>query len=100
MKSDEEIFRGDFERFCTVAAIETALSPNPKDFASDESNKNTLIVNDFAGSEYDNPMAWHRKYMKAGVRLTKDVLFDNVEMKYVTLAQYGYDQPEYIKWKL
>lgn len=96
MKPDE--LRGDFERFCTAAAVEMALSPQPKDHASDESSNNT--VNDFAGLEYDNPIAWHRKYKKTSVRLTKDVLFDNVEMKYITLAQYGSDRPEYIKWKL
>lgn len=98
MTSDKQSFRIDFERFCASAAVEMALSPQPKDYASGKSSENT--VNDFAGSEYENPVAWYRKYKKDNCRLTKDVLFDNVEMKYVTLAQYGCNQPEYIKWKL
>lgn len=49
---------------------------------------------------YENPVAWYEKFKINKNQLTKDVLFDNKDMRDITLAQYGSDKPEYIKWKL
>lgn len=50
---------------------------------------------------YENPVAWHRKHNIRNDLLPKDVLFDNIDMRNITLAQYGEDDmPEYVKWKL
>lgn len=50
---------------------------------------------------YENPIAWHKKHNIRNDLLPKDVLFDNKDMRNITLAQYGDDDmPEYIKWKL
>lgn len=49
---------------------------------------------------YENPVAWHAKFKIDKNQLTQDVLFDNIDMKNTTLAQYGSDKPEHIKWKL
>ncbi|XP_050435571.1 uncharacterized protein LOC126842576 [Adelges cooleyi] len=49
---------------------------------------------------YENPVSWHRKHHVPREQLSKDVLFDNLDMKSMTLAQYYGRIPEYIKWKL
>jgi len=68
-------------------------------FANKLRLNNSAPENDFV-TGYENPVAWHRKFDVPRDQLTKDVLFDNVDMKYTTLAQYQSDKPEYIKWKL
>jgi len=75
-----------------------AVSPVADDFAS-KLRLNGVPANDFVVG-YENPVAWHRKFNVPSEQLTKDVLFDNVDMKTITLAQYELDKPEYIKWKL
>lgn len=49
----------------------------------------------------ENPMRWHEKFGMGKVKPTKDVLFDNEDMRAITLAQCdGENTPEYIKWKM
>ncbi|KAE9544722.1 hypothetical protein AGLY_000264 [Aphis glycines] len=51
---------------------------------------------------YQNPVAWQKKFKVCG-NLSKDVLFDNLDMKAITQDQYGMEHdtlPEFIKWKL
>lgn len=56
-------------------------------------------VDDFVVG-YENPIAWHRDCRVSKEKLTKDVLFDNMDMRDITMAQYDHEKPEYIKWKL
>lgn len=50
---------------------------------------------------HENPVRWHETFNVSKEKLTKDVLFDNEDMRDITLAQYdGDDKPEYVKWKL
>lgn len=98
MSPDRQTFREDYERFCTTVAVELTLSSRINDLASDRACENP--VNDFADGDYENPVAWYKKYNVASDRLSKDVLFDSMDMKYIALAQYGRNQPEYIKWKM
>jgi hypothetical protein len=50
---------------------------------------------------YENPVSWHKKYDLRDDLLRKDVLFDNMDMKSITMAQYDpHNLPEYIKWRL
>ncbi|XP_025203134.1 uncharacterized protein LOC112600180 [Melanaphis sacchari] len=51
---------------------------------------------------YENPVAWRKRYKVCGDQ-SKDVLFDNLDMKAITQDQYGMQHdtyPEFIKWKL
>lgn len=98
MTPDRQTFRDDFKRFCTTVAVEVALSSKTSNLATDRACENP--VNDFADGEYENPVAWYKKYNVASSRLIKDVLFDTMDMKYIALSQYGREQPEYIKWKM
>lgn len=58
-----------------------------------------VSINDFVDG-YENPMAWHKKFVVRSDEKKKDVLFDNIDMRDITLAQYGSEQPENIKWRL
>ncbi|VVC25425.1 Tetratricopeptide-like helical domain [Cinara cedri] len=50
---------------------------------------------------YENPVAWYRRYKVPRDKMTNDVLFDNIDMRDITLAQYDSgDKPESVKWKL
>ncbi|XP_026813262.1 uncharacterized protein LOC113553894 [Rhopalosiphum maidis] len=51
---------------------------------------------------YENPIAWQKRFNVCGDQ-SKDVLFDNLDMKAITQGQYGMQHdtyPEFIKWKL
>lgn len=63
-------------------------------------NIEKLCLNDSAVDDYENPVTWHKKYKVHDGHLTKDVLFDNMDMKNIIDDQYGDDKPEYIRWKL
>ncbi|XP_060877932.1 uncharacterized protein LOC132950465 [Metopolophium dirhodum] len=50
---------------------------------------------------FENPVAWQKRYK--GRSDQSDVLFDNLDMKSITLSQYSVENvklPEFIKWKL
>jgi len=50
---------------------------------------------------YENPVAWQKKHKRRSDQ--SDVLFDNLDMKAITLDQYDMQHdklPEFIKWKL
>jgi len=50
---------------------------------------------------FENPVSWHKRYNSRSDQ--SDVLFDNLDMKSITLSQYGVEidrLPEFIKWKL
>ena len=50
---------------------------------------------------FENPVSWQKRYKSRSDQ--SDVLFDNLDMKSITLSQYGIENdrlPEFIKWKL
>lgn len=105
---DMQTLHDDFQRFSITAAVEVATSSSRTSDVSSEDPANDFDSggsrgnpeNEFADGWYENPVAWRIKYKMDSDRLTEDMLFHSMDMKYKILVQYGYTQPEYIKWKL